>query len=334
MIMKTKILQITDESLALAAEIIKGGGLVGFPTETVYGLGALATDDNAVKAIYEAKGRPSDNPLIIHVHADYPISTLVYDEWDYVKVLREKFLPGPLTLVYRSRGAVSPVVSCGLDTLAVRVPSHEGALAFLRAVNAPVAAPSANASKHISPVSAEHVYEDLEGKIPLILDGGRCSGGIESTVLDVTTETPAILRSGLITYDMIVDAVGKCVYAQHKETDKVRSPGVKYKHYSPKCKTVMFARSEWRTAVEEYVRAKERGETPVVLCDDGIKKQLGNIDIISLGSTSYEYAANIYQALHEGEKRADYIIGIEVEGDSQVDVGVMNRFSKACMNKQ
>jgi len=328
--MTTKVLKITEESLNLATEIIKDGGLVGFPTETVYGLGADATNDEAVKSIYEAKGRPSDNPLIVHVHKDYDISKLVYDEWQYVEELRKAFLPGPLTLVYRSKGTVSPVVSCGLDSLAVRVPSDSSAQAFLRAVNLPIAAPSANVSKHISPVSAQHVFEDLNGRIPLILDGGRCQGGIESTVLDVTTDTPLILRSGLITYDMIKSVVGKCAYAEHKEGDKIKSPGVKYKHYAPNCKTKLFGKNQVSDALVEYENALKQGLSTVIICDNKVAKLLGDAKVYLLGNTSIEYASNIYNALHECEKIYDYIIGIEVEGDSQVDIGVMNRFSKAC----
>jgi L-threonylcarbamoyladenylate synthase len=232
--------------------------------------------------------------------------------------------------VYKSKGTVSSAVSCGLDSLAIRIPSNIDAQRFLKTVDLPIAAPSANTSKHISPVSAEHVFEDLCGKIPLILDGGRCTGGIESTVLDVTSETPIILRSGLVTYDMIVSVVGKCEYAQHKEGDKIKSPGVKYKHYSPKCKTVLFERGEWESAANEYRKAEDEGLHPIIICDDAIKEYLTGFRVIGLGKTSADFASNIYFALHEGEKISDYIIGIEVEGDSQVDVGVMNRFSKAC----
>lgn len=328
--MKTLVLKPNAESLALAAEIIKNEGLVAFPTETVYGLGALATSSKAVKSVYEAKGRPSDNPLIVHVHKEYDISELVYDDFPYVEKLRKAFLPGPLTLVYRSKGKVASEVSCGLDSLAIRIPSDENAQAFLRATNLPVAAPSANVSKHISPVSAEHVFEDLNGKIPLILDGGRCSGGIESTVLDVTTETPLILRSGLITSEMIKSVVGVCEYAQHKEGDKIKSPGVKYKHYSPKCRTKFFERKDVQKAVEEYKSALNRGLSPIILCDDTVQQSLGGLRTIDIGKTSEELAENVYEALHEAEKISDYIIGIELVGDSEIDVGVMNRFFKAC----
>ena len=182
--MQTLILKPDEKSLASAKQIIASGGLVAFPTETVYGLGANAFDGDAVKTIYEVKGRPQDNPLIVHVHKDYDISRIVCDIPDYAKKLAEKFLPGPLTMVFKSIGSVSPVVSCGLDTVGIRVPSHPDAQKFLKAVDLPIAAPSANVSKHVSPTTARHVYADLNGKIPLILDGGKCTGGIESTVRD------------------------------------------------------------------------------------------------------------------------------------------------------
>jgi tRNA threonylcarbamoyl adenosine modification protein (Sua5/YciO/YrdC/YwlC family) len=200
--MKTVIKPIED-GIGEAKEILLNGGVVGIPTETVYGLAALGTDSQAVKRIFEIKGRPSDNPLIAHVHKDYDLNKLVYIEQDYVKKLIEAFTPGPLTLVFKSKGVVCSEAVCGGNTLAVRMPSHKGCEKLLKAVDAPLVAPSANLSKHTSPVTAEHVYADLNGKLALILDGGKCSGGIESTVLDVTERIPRILRAGLITKEMI-----------------------------------------------------------------------------------------------------------------------------------
>ena len=153
-----------ENSLELAKSIINEGGLVAFPTETVYGLGANALNDDAVKLIYATKGRPSDNPLIVHVHKDYDITELVDNIPEYAKLLAKAFLPGPLTMVYNSRGVVCPTVSCGLNTLAIRVPSHEGAQKFLKYVGLPIAAPSANVSKHVSPVTAQHVLDDLRSE--------------------------------------------------------------------------------------------------------------------------------------------------------------------------
>ena len=159
--METKVLPVNEKSLGLAKEIIVSGGAVAFPTETVYGLGANAFDTASVENIFKIKGRPNDNPLIVHVHKDYDISSLVSDIPQYAEKLAKAYLPGPLTMVYKSRDNVSAAVSCGLDTLAIRVPSHEGAQEFLKYINLPIAAPSANISKHVSPVTAEHVYTDL-----------------------------------------------------------------------------------------------------------------------------------------------------------------------------
>lgn len=328
----TKICKIDDNSLKLSKNLIENEELVAFPTETVYGLGGLATSDKAVKRIYEAKGRPSDNPLIVHVHSNYDINKLVYIDYDYVYELQKAFLPGPLTMVYRSKGMVSNLVSCGLNTLAVRVPSHKGAQEFLKYLNLPIAAPSANVSKHTSPVTAEHVYTDLNGKIDLILDGGKCSGGIESTVLDVTTETPIILRSGLITYDMIKNVVGKCAYGDSKPTDKVKSPGVKYRHYCPKCETALFKRSDFLSAQNLYNEYIKNGKKPYFMCDDEILKQLKGDNVLRLGGSGEEIASNLYFRLLQGEKIADLIIAFEVCTGTDLDVGIMNRLVKACGN--
>ena len=327
----TIISKIDDKSLKLSKNLIETHNLVAFPTETVYGLGALATSDVAVKKIFEAKNRPADNPLIVHVHKNYDLNSLVYIDYDYVYKLIENFIPGPLTMVFRSKNKVSHYVSCGLDTLAVRIPSNTDAQQFLQYVNLPIAAPSANLSKHTSPVTANHVYNDLNGRIQLILDGGKCSGGIESTVLDVTEETPRILRSGLITYEMIKGVVGSCEYAQHKEGDKVRSPGVKYKHYSPKCPTILFKRNELNKAQAFYDSLKENGNNPYFLCDNEISKQLkGNF--LLLGTTAEDIASSLYYKLLEGEVVADYIIAVEISTGSSIDVGIMNRLEKACKN--
>ena len=208
--MITRILNADAEALACARDLIGKGDVVAFHTETVYGLGANAFDEAAIAKIFALKGRPSDNPLIAHVHRAYNISKLIDNEPAYAAKLREAFLPGPLTMVYPSTGKVSALVSCGLNTLAIRVPSSPTAQAFLRAVDLPIAAPSANLSKHVSPVAAKHVYDDFCGRIPLILDGGACEGGIESTVLDCTGEVPVVLRAGLVTREMIASVAGAC----------------------------------------------------------------------------------------------------------------------------
>ncbi|HIZ03711.1 MAG TPA: threonylcarbamoyl-AMP synthase [Candidatus Borkfalkia avistercoris] len=328
--MFTQIKQINQDSLAEAKRWLESGESVAFPTETVYGLGGDARRDDSVRKIYEIKGRPSDNPLIVHVHKDFDLSSLVYDERPYAAELRKAFLPGPLTLVYKSRGAVSNLVSCGLDTLAVRVPSHAGAQEFLKFVDMPIAAPSANISKHISPVSAEHVYEDLKGKLPLILDGGRCTGGIESTVCDVTGEYPVVLRTGLVSAEMIAQVTGKCDVYIPKSGERVRSPGMKYKHYAPKCRTRLFSSEQLNEAHEEFLSLQKSGLRVFVLCEESELGAFPEEYVLNLGNTEKEMAANLYELLHKGEKIADVIVAIEPKKKDGVMAGVLNRLTKAC----
>ena len=328
--MLTQILKPDGEALALARRIIEGGGLVGFPTETVYGLGANAFDGDAVRSVYEVKGRPQDNPLIVHVHKDYDISKIVCGIPAYAEKLAQKYLPGPLTMVFRSRGTISPVVSCGLDTVGIRVPSHPAAQQFLRYAGLPIAAPSANISKHVSPVTAQHVYADLNGRIPLILDGGRCTGGIESTVLDCTGEVPCILRSGLVTKEMIAEVAGDCKVFIPKAGEKVRSPGMKYKHYSPRCRTMLFSYADRAKAYAEYTRLNGEGQRAYLMCDGACAAEFRPERLLALGDTPEQIAANLYEKLREGEQVADIIIAVAPEEQGGVMAGVMNRLTKAC----
>jgi L-threonylcarbamoyladenylate synthase len=328
--MITTIKEIDEKSLIRAKEILLSGGVVAMPTETVYGLAGMGTDSNAVKKIFEIKGRPSDNPLIAHVHKDYDLNKLVVIENDYALKLIKEFSPGPITYVFKSRGVVCSEAVCGGETLAVRIPSHQGCQQLLREVDAPLVAPSANISKHTSPVTAEHVYNDLNGKIELILDGGKCSGGIESTVLDVTGSVPRILRAGLITKEMIEKVVGACEIAEHKETDKVRSPGVKYKHYRPKCETALFDECDIEKAVALYNEYASQGKTPYVMCRNRLKQNFEGKNLLLLGDSEIEIASNLYDKLLEGEKIADIIIAISMPREDGVYMGIMNRLRKSC----
>ncbi len=307
---------------------------MAIPTETVYGLGGNAFDDNAVREIFAVKGRPSDNPLIAHVHTDYDLARIIDYDPPYAKKLREAFLPGPLTLVYPSTGKVSPYVSCGLNTLAVRVPAHTGAQAVLKAVDIPIVAPSANLSKHVSPTSAAHVYEDFEGKIPLILDGGVCEGGIESTVCDVTGEVPVILRPGLITKEMIADVVGACeeYTPDFVSGEKVKSPGVLYKHYSPRCETLLFSAEQIEEAMHACALQKAWGKRVAALCVEGLAPlfEQAGIPALSLGATATEMAALLYERLRQAEKTCDVLVAIEPTERGGVMTGVLNRLRKAC----
>ena len=328
--MQTKIEKITNESVQRACKILLDGGLIGMPTETVYGLGAVGTNANAVKEIFAVKGRPSDNPLIAHVHKDYDLEKLVYIKHQYVHKLIREFMPGPLTLVMESKGVVCSEAVCGGDTLAIRMPSHEGCQKLLKEIDMPIVAPSANLSKHTSPVTAQHVCDDLNGKISLILDGGKCSGGIESTVLDVTDETPRILRAGLITKEMVEKVVGSCDIAEHKETDKVKSPGVKYRHYRPKCETALFEYGDLHGAVTLYEEYLSTGKKPVIMCSEEFVERLEGKNILNLGKTQEEIASNLYEALLKGEKQADVIIAIAMPNEEGINMGIMNRLRKSC----
>lgn len=332
--MRTEILPLGSDSLARAKELLLAGELVAFPTETVYGLGADARSDAAVENIYRVKGRPSDNPLIVHVHKDYDISLLVEDDRSYAAKLREAFLPGPLTLVYKSRGRVSAKVSCGLDTLAVRVPSHPSAQEFLKYVGIPVAAPSANISKHVSPVSAQHVYDDLHGKIPLILDGGACSGGIESTVCDVTGDYPVVLRQGLVSREMIESVTGKCGLYVPKAGEQVRSPGMKYKHYAPACRTCLFEADEIGKALTCFYRNRDAGMRVLILCEEAAADNFPSDSVLRLGNTAEEMAANLYALLRDAETKADMLIAVKPHARGGVMDGVLNRLCKACAGEE
>lgn len=328
--MQTEILLVDDKSVKTAASILKSGGVVAIPTETVYGLAADGTNPDAVKEIFKVKGRPSDNPLIAHVHSGYDLTRLVEIEHGYIYDLIKAFMPGPLTLVMKSRGVVCKEAVAGGETLAVRMPSHKGCQALLKEVDIPLVAPSANLSKHTSPVTAEHVYNDLNGLIPLILDGGKCTGGIESTVLDVTEKVPRILRAGLITKEMIIDVVGDCGVAEHKAGDKVKSPGVKYTHYKPKCDTALYNEDQLDLLLKRYSKEKENGRTPYVMCLKHVAEKLGDVNILDLGKTPRDAAANLYLRLLEGEVKADIILAVAMPDERGVSMGVMNRLRKSC----
>ncbi len=329
--MNTQILSIYDErALSLAKNAIERGGAVAFATETVYGLGANAFNNDAVNSVFAIKGRPNDNPLIVHVHPEYDITKLVDFVPDYAKLLAKAFLPGPLTMVYNSINRVCSAVSCGLNTLAIRIPSHKGAQKFLEYVNLPIAAPSANVSKHVSPVTAEHVKFDLDGKIEYILDGGKCDGGIESTVLDCTGEVPCVLRSGLITKDMIAQVVGRCDEYVLKDGERARSPGMMYKHYSPACQTELYSFNDRFLAKKAYDEAINCGKRAYLLCDNQVDCELGANNVLNLGNTEEEIARNLYDKLREGERVAELIIAVAPKKQDGIMVGVMNRLTKAC----
>lgn len=322
--METRIRTADQRTLSEASALIRAGEVVAFHTETVYGLGANAFSDDAVRKIFQLKGRPADNPLIVHVHPDYDLAALIDGEPPYAAALRKAFLPGPLTMVYPSAGKVSRFVSCGLDTLAVRVPRSPVAQAFLRAAGLPIAAPSANVSKHVSPVSAAHVFDDFNGKIPLILDGGECDGGIESTVLDCTESVPRVLREGLVTREMIAAVAGDCRSYTLRKGERPKSPGMAYRHYAPRCRTAYC-----KTAEEALALCRAEEGTPVVLCESRLIEELPGVRTLDLGATGEEMARRLYSLLRKGEACATLLIAVEPTETGGVMAGVMNRLKRA-----
>jgi len=255
--MNTRLERITEESLALGAELIKSGELVAFPTETVYGLGADALNGQAVKKIFAAKGRPGDNPLIVHVASKEQMMSLGY--WnDNAEKVFNAFMPGPITMVLK-RKMVPDEVTAGLDSVGLRYPEHPDAQRFI-SLAGPIAAPSANISGKPSPTSAQHVFDDFNGKIPLVLDGGECGVGVESTVISLV-EAPILLRPGGVTLEQLVRVlpditVHDAVLANVK-LDAAASPGMKYKHYAPIARVVIAKNGEglYRSALEKGVKA-------------------------------------------------------------------------------
>lgn len=263
--METEIFKIDPENIdtdiiEYCAGIIKKGGLVCFPTETVYGLGANAFDPKAVSDIFKAKGRPNDNPLIVHV-SDYDMIDIIADAPSYqierLNKLGEKYWPGPLTMIVDKDTSVPEEVSCGLSTVGIRMPSNKIALALIRQSGVPIAAPSANLSGKPSPSCFEHCFRDLNGKVDVIIDGGNCTVGVESTVLDLTSDIPNILRPGAITLENVKDVLGQGdLYDWLKTLEgKPKSPGMKYKHYSPNADVTIYQGdvARIRTAIKNAI---------------------------------------------------------------------------------
>ena len=325
--METKILTTSDEDIKTAAYIIKSGGLVVFPTETVYGLGADAFNESAVKNVYAAKGRPSDNPMIVHIGRASDIGSLTPELNDTIVKLIDNFWPGPLSLVVKKKPVVPGAVTGGLDTVAVRMPDDAAALALIKEAGCPIAAPSANISGSPSPTKPAHVIRDLDGKVDAIIAGGDCRVGIESTVLDVTCDMPVILRPGIITAEDIKAVIGAEVKldpallsgAQNDADIKPRSPGMKYKHYAPRAEM----------AVIEGQREKVKSEIERL---KKLNEGLGNrVGVILFEEKAFREAAHDFFAeLRElDEQGADIIFAGALSETDGVGFAVMNRMMKS-----
>jgi len=303
--------------IASAAERIRGGGIVGFPTETVYGLGANALDAAAVQKIFVAKGRPSDNPLIVHIADEAMLASIVARVPRSAKALMRRFWPGPLTIVFARNAAVSDFVTAGLDTIAVRMPAHPIAIELIRAAGVPIAAPSANRSGRPSPTSARHVREDFPDL--MILDGGVTRHGVESTVVAVD-KTPRVLRLGAITLEELREVVPGIGRAEHRKNEPPPSPGMKYRHYAPKIPLILFGPRKL-----EALRLRARRKGTVVLCAERHVPLFRNAH--SLGSTPAEIAANLFDLLRrDWHARELLVLGVPRRG---LGTTIMDRLEKA-----
>lgn len=338
---ETKCWHINDhiekhsDDLAEAAALIKEGELVAFPTETVYGLGADATNDEAVASIFQAKGRPQDNPLIAHVASKEQLKSLVTELPDYVDALLDAFSPGPLTYVLPSNGKCAAAVTAGLETVAVRIPEHPVALALIEASGKPLAAPSANTSGKPSPTEAAHVSEDLTGKIAGLIDGGETGIGVESTVLDCTTHIPTILRPGGVTKADLEAVIGRVQQAEGEATPEAQpaSPGIKYRHYRPAVPlTILRTHAE---DMQAYIDRKRSEHVRIgLLATDQLLQQLEADKKVSLGSDLASVAKNLYRGLRAFSKTDVDEIICESFPKEGIGVAVMNRLERAAEKSQ
>lgn len=315
-----------EEIIKECAELIKKGEIVAFPTETVYGLGANALDENAVRKIFVAKNRPSDNPFIVHVNSIEDAEKVAFVTEDAKKIF-EKFSPGPITVVLKKKPIVPDCVTAGLDTVGIRMPSHKLAQEFLRECGVPIAAPSANVSKKVSPTEAQFVYDDLNGKIPAIIDGGRCDVGIESTVVSLAGDRPIILRPGAITKEMLEEYINGVSNFSGK-VDVAPAPGMKYVHYSPVVPCVLYGTTDG--AMVEYDLRQAEGKNPIILAESEDCKIFNSkgYNCIDLGKDSNQFMHEIFANLRICEKQYGYII-VQALGNDGVDYGIMNRLLKS-----
>lgn len=337
--MKTEIIkidraQIDMPAIEKAGEILKKGGLVAFPTETVYGLGANGLDAEASAKIYAAKGRPSDNPLIIHIADMEALPKIVKEVPEAAKKLAAKYWPGPLTMIFWKSECVPYGTTGGLDTVAVRMPSDEIARAMIRQGGGYIAAPSANTSGRPSPTQASHVYEDMEGKIPLILDGGPVQIGLESSIVDLTTDMPTILRPGYVSLDMVREVLGEAeidrgLIANDSDV-KPKAPGMKYRHYAPAA-NLQIVEGPMEQVVS-YINERAVGEKRIgIICTEESKDRYSRGDVKCIGSRQDELsiASHLFAILREFDEDGVEEIYSESFDTPGLGQAIMNRLLKA-----
>ncbi|WP_195940798.1 L-threonylcarbamoyladenylate synthase [Romboutsia sp. 1001713B170131_170501_G6] len=334
-ISKIDVNNINVEELKKQAELLKEGKTVIFPTETVYGLGANALDENAVKKIYEAKGRPSDNPLIVHIYDREEVRDLAKDISDKAEIVMDKFWPGPITIILNKKDIVPNTTSGGLDTVAIRMPSHKIARELIKQSGLPIAAPSANISGRPSPTKGNHVKEEMDGRVSGIVLGGNCDFGLESTVLDLTGEVPMILRPGSITKENLEEVLGEVLVdpslLKKEDNKKAKAPGMKYTHYSPDADVYIVSGSDKdvMNKINQIIRENsENGIKSGVMCVEK-NKEVYEGEVISLGNTLEEVGSNLFDVLREMDKRNVDIVYSEAFEMTGVGQAIMNRLLKS-----
>lgn len=331
--MITEILPVSGESTEKAAQLLKNGEIVGIPTETVYGLAADAFNEKAVEKIFLAKGRPQENPLIVHIcdMEMLPVPALEIPSLAYT--LAEHFWPGPLTMIFKKQPALPDCVNNGMPTVAVRMPEHKAALELIKKCGFPLAAPSANLSGKPSPTTAQHVFNDLNGKIPLILDGGKCGFGLESTVIMFNVNGVKILRPGAVTPEMLSEftevEIDGTVYRSLESGEQPISPGTKFKHYSPKA-DVTIIDTENDTLFADYVNSHDGTNTYAIIPSDD-----KNIVIKTrcFGSTSLEQAANLFDLLRALDDEGAEEIYVRCPEKTGMGLAVYNRLLRSAAFK-
>jgi L-threonylcarbamoyladenylate synthase len=320
-------------AISRAAEIIRGGGLVAFPTETVYGLGADALNADAVRRIFTAKGRPLDNPIIVHVGRPDDLATLAEGAGAQAFALAERFWPGPLTLVLKKTARVPDAVTAGQETVAVRMPRNEVALALIRASGVPIAAPSANLSERPSGTTGEHVFRDLKGRIDLVLDAGPVEIGVESTVLDVSTQPPAILRPGAVSAEELEPIIGRVLLGGQKEL-LARSPGTRHRHYSPRARVILLE-EESRGAVEPLVEryTTEGRRVGVITRRPDLYPNDQAVVVQAMPEDMEQYARQMFAALRRMDDEGVSEIMVAAVEETGIGVAIMDRLRRAASDK-
>ncbi len=334
--------RIDRQTIMQAGEIIRNGGLVAFPTETVYGLGGDGLNPDSSRKIYAAKGRPSDNPLIIHIYRMEDLQVLVKEIPDNAKKLAEAFWPGPLTMILPKADLVPKETTGGLDTVAVRMPSHKVALAFIEAAGGFVAAPSANLSGKPSPTLAKYVVEDMDGRIDMIIDGGDIAIGLESTIVDLTGDVPMILRPGYITLDILKDVLGEVecdpTLLDGDCKERPKAPGMRYRHYAPKG-DMLIVDGETEAVVREINRwvansRKQGFKTGVIATGENADKYEADVvKVVGGRNEETAIAASLYRILREFDDEEVDAIYSESFATDGIGQAIMNRLLKAAGHK-